>query len=79
MVVHCLHAHRLLQAVEGMGAGALEPCVGLAAGAYAVHHLAAIGYKLAHHLHDGLGVVLKVGVDRYRRIAVVFDGHQAGK
>ena len=48
VVVDALHAHGPQQAVEALGGGALEGRVGLAGGAHAVDHVAAVEVGVDH-------------------------------
>ena len=74
MVIHALHAHLLLQLVEGLRRQPLHQRVGLSRHLHAIDDVVA-HLKLTHHLRDTVDVVLQVGVDGDHRVSPLPGSH----
>ena len=78
VVVDALHAQAAHEPVEALRGGALEGRVGVAPGAHAVHHVAAVQVGVHHGAHRRY-VVLPVAVDGDGRVAAAPRLHEAAE
>ena len=78
MIIHDIHPHLTLKGIEEMRTRTLEPAVGRTVAPDAIYDFLSC-IKRLYHFHNGIGIVLKIRIDRNSRITLVLRSKKPGK